>query len=237
MRTSIPRTKRAAFTLVELLVVIGIISVLISILMPALTKARAQARATACQSNLRSIGQFLIMYAQANDDIMFPYNLGGANPPTNRWMAVVFPNNMVKGNPMPKVMLCPSDDELGQNDTAQAQTYNCPTDWVKHSYLLNMHIHYDNIRYNRSHQVNACDIVVMGEKKAWTADFRMNSDGPGKSQYKSLVENERHGKGRIGNLLFMDGHVDAQNPPSWVGRNGEQMDDPWDILPGGTYTN
>ncbi len=229
--------RSAGFTLVELLVVIGIISVLISILMPALTKARAQAKSTACQSNLRSIGQFLIMYAHANDDVMFPYNMGGGKPPTQRWMSVVFPNNMVKSNPMPKVMLCPADEELGANDIADAATFNCPTEWIKHSYLLNMHIHYDNIRYNRSHKVNACDIVVMGEKKAWTSDFRMNSFGVGQSQYKNLVENERHGKGRIGNLLFMDGHVDAKDPPSWIGANGEQMDDPWDILPGGNYQN
>jgi prepilin-type N-terminal cleavage/methylation domain-containing protein len=57
-----------AFTLTELLVVVGIISLLIGLLLPALSKARATARATACASNLRQIGQFYIMYAQANDE-------------------------------------------------------------------------------------------------------------------------------------------------------------------------
>jgi prepilin-type N-terminal cleavage/methylation domain-containing protein/prepilin-type processing-associated H-X9-DG protein len=229
--------KSGGFTLVELLVVIGIIALLMSILLPSLSKARAQAKSTACQSNLRSLGQFLIMYAQANDDVLFPYNLGGGKPPMQRWTTVVFPTNMIQFNPMPKIMVCPSDEELGVDDTNQAVTYNCPTDWVKHSYLLNMHIHYDDIRYNRTKRVSAVDIVVMGEKKAWTSDFRMNSDGPGQSQYKNIVENERHGKNRIGNLLFMDGHVDKQDAPPWTGPNGEQMDDPWDILPGGKYSN
>ena len=59
-----------AFTLVELLVVIGIIAVLIAVLLPVLNRARQQAKQAQCSSNLRQMGQALGMYV--NDWKYYP---------------------------------------------------------------------------------------------------------------------------------------------------------------------
>lgn len=206
-------SRNSGFTLVELLVVIGIIALLISILLPALNKARASSIKVKCLSNLRQCGLFLRMYGQENKDWVFPvgptnprdgfpHGLGTNYPADQRWPQLVFTNHKPLV-PNPVELMCPNDPDLGPQDTS----------WLdKHSYILNKHIIYADVRWSRyPKDMNPTDIVIMGEKKVDYYDYYMEVDWDARfSDYDQKVELARHGIQYGSNLLFLDNHAESR---------------------------
>ena len=244
-------TTRSAFSLVELLVSIGIIALLMAMLLPALKNARLQANSVACKSNMRDIGNHLIMYANAYRGMLYPvgsvvqfgepwpgsfgelgrYRTLGNNsydehgqviPREGRWPVYVFDPPVWN----PRVMMCPQDTDIKTDPTGE-----------QHSYILNHHLEYapyKRIKFGTrvittdgdGNEIarSSSELVVMGEKRTAAGDYYMERgdfDPP-----KEIVEKFRHGIRLGSNYLYMDMHVDTVPPAQAQGAL-----DPWDPAP------
>jgi type II secretory pathway pseudopilin PulG len=208
---------RRAFSLVELLVVIGIIILLIGLLMPVLAKARAQANYIKCQSNLRGIGQAMVIYANSYRSWMFPPDAGLDVPINQRWFLPVLnvkpPRDPTSDDPhdwTPPIMLCPADDPE-------------PTNY--HSYLVNNHLieHHLTFSSKAPAGMTTSRVVVMGEKITNSTNYYVEILN-GQSTYDAQVEKYRHGIAVGSNYLYLDTHVDPNGPTTTT-----YGADPWDF--------
>lgn len=241
-------TRRGAFSLVELMVVVGIIAILIGLLLPALNGARAKAKSVACKSNLRQLGVMLQTYVNENNGWLFPVGpddpntnepttLGTNKPPHERWPMYMHFSEL-RNTPVPTY------DSAGYFPTYMMQydpvkypagPYSpkvlvCPTDtdpYESHSYVLNKHLADKRIRFGSKNfgGLTSSDVVVAGEKKTTERDYYMEKGtGQNNSDFFRVVEPYRHGITLGSNYLKFDGHVDTNLP-------NEALTglDPWDL--------
>ena len=234
---------RSAFSLVELLVVIGVISVVISMLLPALTSARRQADAVKCKTQLRDIGVMLLIYANINDGWLFPvgdwvenhgpnrrntYRVFGTNKhPAYRWPMLVF---QFSHPPVPS----PEPAERQGWTYEEIRPFNppilmCPADQETpygHSYVLNAHLVESKDQVIKAGSKipggrSTAEVVWMGEKRTEIGDYFMQKD-----EFERVVAPYRHGLNVGSNYLYLDGHVSMEPPePVKIGL------DPWEVVP------
>ncbi|HEX4121191.1 MAG TPA: DUF1559 domain-containing protein [Verrucomicrobiae bacterium] len=207
----------SGFTLMELLVVIGIIGILAGLFLPTYSATKENARVTSCKNNLKQIDLALFLYAGANQDLFPP-----PEQPGGYWPLVLQPNYSTT-----KILTCPDDTSTIQTNLTQPAA----ADLAPRSYVINAFSDYYNslsgapapapilisrpwlLRMRHSVMTHPSDTVTFGEKSTNTTDFIIDIfQLPSASYIAELSENRHNNPSQIlngggANYAMADGSV------------------------------
>jgi prepilin-type N-terminal cleavage/methylation domain-containing protein/prepilin-type processing-associated H-X9-DG protein len=197
-----PTRHHRGFTLVELLVVIGIIALLVAILLPVLGRAQEAGRRTQCLSNLRQITLAWMMYADDNKGMLVNANPDLANP--TPWVAAGNTDNSIKDGALWKYV-------------RSLKAYRCPGDdrFYKISYAINCWLNgesgFAGVIKKRDQIALASQTFVFIEEYDWRGTV---TTGYNRGSFAVRVTGDTwidypgtwHSKGVC--LSFADGHVE-----------------------------
>ena len=216
-------TRRWGFTLLEMLVVIGIIALLVAIVFPAMSKARLRSQGVACLNHLREMGKAWDVYATENEETLVPARPNDPQPPAPADPDAPKPpapnqyhvGNGIKDRPRWPAMLGPYMDTVAfnmpnaqdQRQDYDADSYVCPTeptwrDERNYAYGYN-HLFLGNARYTlnqyhhypiKRHRIKAMSgTVVFADSLGTAAGFGTYKRGPYNNSGTAYDESGNHG--------------------------------------------
>lgn len=213
--------RQQRFTLVEILVVVGIIAVLAGLLMPALNRARISARTAECLSNQRQVSQFIKQSMNDNDQHFMSYRKDAATESETaeeqQWGSYLKNKNYIQDV---AVMRCPSFEYTanGNLDNRLSQIYGAAFTTDKDGFDFRGTTHLSDgstqIAPNALALGGCCGTGGKGGDDLLASPLMQFGSSPS----SSAAGNPAKVHGDFVNLFFLDGHCESLNKEGTEGR-------------------